>query len=1578
MPKRPSTRNLVMLCVLAGVLSATAWQFYRSPAARATAVDLVSPLTRWVASTFQAQEEPRAPGPTRAEKRAQELAIRLAERVPRPPRERFPERPRVAIMDFRIDRDTWVGAQTARQLSDLARSSLSVGDRFDWVDREQLDAALNEAAMSLGVGDAAASVELGSWLDCDLIVTGRFVDTGEPTQRLWLEVIDLLTADCVAGLELPWAANLREAGSLTDADLDRLLLATEELLADAHQRLSALRDKPVLSLLFVRNVTGHDRLNHLELVLSEQVATLAEAQGDVRLVRVTRAEAAGEEQTLALNGLTQRDPLAWARVADHYLWAFVSESQNATPDSANGGILMDPDQVPTTVQFNLWSGVDAPRSFSRTAPRGEIEASVAELTREVMAAAQVPVSAEVSPGQRDAVVALLTGWRTPTPLQTRSITDENQLAAGPNAGRGGGATRRLTQQAARFFKPEDQTPSFSLGSAPTRKPWTDFLAREAEFDRILRLHASQIHGIRVGAGSCVELIRQRWNFVANDSPRGRRSGHPHVFPADMPPAAREAFRRETVERLIRFGQLLSVDARAQPDRPRVNSGLVYPVLNEEHPMTPTERANVVTAWWPLLQPLWESERGSSHRYVFDNDKLAHLSAAFAAAGRSAEYDTLFSLPEVAAVPAYDAGPLTAEQAARLKAWVDAKVAEEVFPAERLTPRARRVPPPPAAAAAPASAAAAASTAGQPSLLELTEVPANTPAHLRETLGKAIELRQARYSDAAGTPRHVEQPALSAAEAASAVNLTWDFSLEREFRFTPRAEEEQVEFHRVVPWQGRYAGLRAPVYDRRNPVERTSVHSTGLGLLDPLTLGVWPLRRPGQPAEWTDLTASATSLWLATPRSGVVRMSPWGEQTAAFGTEDGLISESIRRIAFDGERVWVLSEDGRLGLVENPEAEPDDIRMLDARFDRRFALEHLEAAGGRVAVAGGAGQWSWVTPESVEPVGEWLAANTPHGGQNILNIRADGDAFWVVTVDRLMQVSGDGRLLRDLPLHAPPLETLQIRADGDLVWMAYTWEEIDTTPRLRRSFSRSRLVDPNREAPRRPLTRLLAVDGAGGEVLGQTQWAGELAWFFVAHDELHLFASTPDRDVAMLPRESLLAAMGLAPGPGSPAAPAAANPLVASTSSTSATPPWSVPANAWAAYRGEASAAASPHPGEPDAWPPLLAAVRAGRADTVKELLAAGADPDAATFGRFSHNAALLAVLLNRPDLLTLLHEAGADLNVTHAAFGTLVHAAVLSNRPELIAHLGSLGADLEPYARMPRHSIPTHGRHPPYRSVPLHLAIHRGFEACVRALLDAGASVRNEHLIADRITPLREALRLEQETIATLLLDHGADPRLDDEDENERPVLDFALSVASPSLLERFAITSEDSLSPTGLEGAIDEGDAEAVRLLLAAGADPWSLDDVSLGRAGFGFGVPALRALSRGRFDLYRLMTPPGDPRLDRVVSARWRLGDLAATTAMDRLQHTEAIALVARGFSIDVPNQSGQTLLAEWAARQGVGIEALIEARMSLALALGADPNATDSVGLSVMALAWGDARKVLLQNAETHVRRLRGMSP
>ena len=253
------------------------------------------------------------------------------------------------------------------------------------------------------------------------------------------------------------------------------------------------------------------------------------------------------------------------------------------------------------------------------------------------------------------------------------------------------------------------------------------------------------------------------------------------------------------------------------------------------------------------------------------------------------------------------------------------------------------------------------------------------------------------------------------------------------------------------------------------------------------------------------------------------------------------------------------------------------------------------------------------------------------------------------------------------------------------------------------------------------------------------------------------------------------------------------------------------------------------------------AVREQRAQTVRALLAAGADPN----HRDSAGITPLHRASDSPQLASLLIRGGAAVDTTDARGRTPLHwsaeepgglaTAVLLQHGARVAardherrtalHAAALSGNTGAIQALLRHGADPDARDI-YGATPLHLAAERGQTEAIRALLDGGASVDPRDQFG--CTPLHEAARAGSDQAARLLLDGGA--RADTADDYGTTPLHLACRRGSlpvvRMLVDHSARVNAGSASgATPLHEAALTGEEALVKLLLDRGARPDARD---------------------------------------------------------------------------------------------------------------------------------------------------------
>src|SRR5436190_2851135 len=181
--------------------------------------------------------------------------------------------------------------------------------------------------------------------------------------------------------------------------------------------------------------------------------------------------------------------------------------------------------------------------------------------------------------------------------------------------------------------------------------------------------------------------------------------------------------------------------------------------------------------------------------------------------------------------------------------------------------------------------------------------------------------------------------------------------------------------------------------------------------------------------------------------------------------------------------------------------------------------------------------------------------------------------------------------------------------------------------------------------------------------------------------------------------------------------------------------------------------------------PLAEAVKVTDARMVKTLLDAGAGVEGANLD--GETALMLAIKTGELPIVEMLIKAGANVNTVekeHHQTPLMYAAAAKKNAGEMVKMLLSKGADVKPRALSydwPSHisEEPRVQYHPFGGLTALLYAARDGCYDCVEALIAKGADV-NVPTLAEGITPLMIALDNDNNDVARLLLDHGANARV--------------------------------------------------------------------------------------------------------------------------------------------------------------------------------------------------------------------------
>lgn len=243
--------------------------------------------------------------------------------------------------------------------------------------------------------------------------------------------------------------------------------------------------------------------------------------------------------------------------------------------------------------------------------------------------------------------------------------------------------------------------------------------------------------------------------------------------------------------------------------------------------------------------------------------------------------------------------------------------------------------------------------------------------------------------------------------------------------------------------------------------------------------------------------------------------------------------------------------------------------------------------------------------------------------------------------------------------------------------------------------------------------------------------------------------------------------------------------------------------------------------------PLAEAAKLGDARMVRMLLDAGAKPD--TPNQDGETALMLAIKTGELAVVDALVKAGANVNARetfHNQTALMWAAAAPKNAGAMVKLLLAKDADTRPralYSDWPSQitSEPRAQYRPVGGLTALLFAARDGCYDCVQALLGSGDNVNRP--TPEGITPLMLALDNEQNEVAKLLLDRGANPHV--WDWWGRTALYIAVdrraAVIAPLRTGLLTLDAQNASRRSRISNRPDDSSLEIINTLLAAGVDP-------------------------------------------------------------------------------------------------------------------------------------------------------------
>jgi ankyrin repeat protein len=379
--------------------------------------------------------------------------------------------------------------------------------------------------------------------------------------------------------------------------------------------------------------------------------------------------------------------------------------------------------------------------------------------------------------------------------------------------------------------------------------------------------------------------------------------------------------------------------------------------------------------------------------------------------------------------------------------------------------------------------------------------------------------------------------------------------------------------------------------------------------------------------------------------------------------------------------------------------------------------------------------------------------------------------------------------------------------------------------------------------------------------------------------------------------------------------------------------------------------------------PLSEAAEIGSAAVVEALLNAGADPGTLAT-RDGETVLMTAARGGHLDVVKLLVARSADVNAHENYRGqTALMWAAAERHPQVVKYLLDHGAawaarSFDRDNKLPKLSAASSVT-PMARGglAALHFAAREGDIESARWLLDAGADVNQ--VDADGTPAITVGIMNKQYSFAKFLLDRGANPNVAD------------VRGRSP-LYAAIDIRNEDYSALPSRQGTDPMQDIEIIAALLDRGADPNAALTRNLpGRSGMDAGdtsldqgaTPLMRAARAGDTEVMRRLVAKGaDPKRENhqgndMLLYAAGVGYRDKNTHGDEAGALEAVKFaVAQGLDLQHKNNRGETALHGAAFR---GADSIVRYLVEQ----GARMDETTSAGLTTLDYAMGKSVTIQL---------------
>jgi Ca2+-binding EF-hand superfamily protein len=404
--------------------------------------------------------------------------------------------PRVALMDFSVDDNSYRSAQEAAEFTSLLQIQLADAADVEWVERAQIKRIREEFELSTVEGlSGMHSLRQGKLAKADWMITGQFSVDDRNRRTLYLEITSLQDADVLASRIVTFLETPAEG---TGPNMNQIGLAVSnlrQLLAEAKAKSIERASKTLIVPLFFADLTGlgegvgrSEVSENLAQPFSDLLERAAAENTNLQLINFPKAYRSLDESEMVLDGLVDTDQQSWRQTADLYVWGTYVVTEKF--------IRGQKPVVELEITLHLWDGSSLPTQITEklpaTAGAAEIQATLGRLVKQVIVRSKPATRLEAESARKEIAQSLLDAYDRMT--LKRGQRDDFQLYRPEKFLE---AVHML--ETACFFDPDNAKARLLYITCRWGR-WMDFKAKNEFWSKLRRSQAVRDYVTRFGLG----------------------------------------------------------------------------------------------------------------------------------------------------------------------------------------------------------------------------------------------------------------------------------------------------------------------------------------------------------------------------------------------------------------------------------------------------------------------------------------------------------------------------------------------------------------------------------------------------------------------------------------------------------------------------------------------------------------------------------------------------------------------------------------------------------------------------------------------------------------------------------------------------------------------------------------------------------------------------------------------------------------------------------------------------------------------------------------------------------------------